>query len=79
MVKAKKRPKTRMFSGRRYWLHSGHKSRKGATQSAERLRREGYNARVIKDSVGSGWAAYRGLKKRERKISDKEAAAFFDV
>lgn len=78
MVKAKGRPKTRMFDGMRYWLHSGHRSRKGAAQSAERVRRKGYNARIVKDSVGSGWAAYRGLKKREKKISDKEAAAFFD-
>ena len=75
---SKERPKTRMFNGRKYWLHSGHKSKAGAKQSAEKLRRKGYNARIVKDSIGTGWATYRGLKKRERRMTDREAKAFFD-
>jgi len=74
---SKERPKTRIFNGRKYRLHSGHKSKAGAKQSAERLRRQGYNARIVKDSIGTGWAVYRGLRKRERRMTDREAEAFF--
>ena len=62
MAKSKKPDTERRFGGKKYYLDCVRGLKSGANEAASRIRRAGYNARIVKG--GDGYAVYKSRTPR---------------